>query len=149
VGYLAADPGIRLTQAVKHRTGRRLVEVQVRATLGEQLDLASAVPLARLNGTLRDRLNCLSRKPHAFAKDVDTWDALLRLALCAHNGIRPHVALRLPLAEPVKGRRYQRRTPAMARGLSDHLWSWREFLRLPVQHRELRSLPGILAAGSW
>lgn len=34
--------------------------------------LPYAVCLERLNGTLRDRLGCLTRKTHAFAKDVAT-----------------------------------------------------------------------------
>jgi IS1 family transposase len=126
---------VRLTQAVKHRRGRRLVQVEVRATIGEPAELPYAVCLERLNGTLRDRLGCLTRKTHAFAKDVATWDALLSAALFAHNWIRPHVALRRPLPEPVDGRRYERRSPAMALGLTDHLWTWEEFLRLPI-HRQ-------------
>ena len=32
------------------------------------------------------------------------------------------------------GRRYERRSPAMALGLTDHVWSWDEFLRLPVSN---------------
>src|SRR5262249_24227600 len=121
--------------AVKHRDGRRLECVEVRATIGAPADLPYAVCLERLNGTLRDRLGCLTRKTHAFAKDVATWDALTCVALFAHNWIRPHVALRRPLPEPVDGRRSERRSPGMALGLTDHLWSWEELLRLPVRHR--------------
>src|SRR5215472_749672 len=84
---------VRLTQAVKHRKGRRLARVEVRATIGEPAALPYAVHLERLDGTLRDRLGCLIRKTHAFAKDVALWDALLSLALFEHNWIRPHVAL--------------------------------------------------------
>jgi IS1 family transposase len=124
---------VRLTQAIKHRQGRRLARVEVRATIGEAAELPYAVCLERLNGTLRDRLGCLTRKTHAFAKDTATWDALFGLALFAHNWIRPHDALRRPLVEPIDGRRYERRTPAMALGLTDHLWTWEEFLRLPVR----------------
>jgi IS1 family transposase len=124
---------VRLTQAIKHRKGRRLARVEVRATIGEPAALPYAVHLERLNGTLRDRLGCLTRKTHAFAKDVATWDALFGVALFAHNWIRPHVALRRPLPEPRDGRRYERRTPAMALGLSDHPWTWEEFFCLPIR----------------
>lgn len=96
---------VRLTQAVKHRKGRRLARVEVRATIGAPAALPDTVHLERLNGTLRDRLGCLTRKAHAFAKDAATRDALLGAALFAHNGIRPHGALRRPLAEPAAGRR--------------------------------------------
>ena len=78
--------------------------------------------LERLNGTLRDRLNCLTRKTHGFAKEADTWGALFRLALFEHNWLRTHLALRVPLPEPHLGRRYERRSPAMALGLTDHVW---------------------------
>jgi hypothetical protein len=30
------------------------------------------------------------------------------------------------------GRRYRQQTPAMAIGLTDHVWSWEEFLSYPV-----------------
>ena len=125
----------RLTQAIKHRKGRRLERVEVRATIGEAAELPYAVHLERLNGVLRDRLGCLTRKTHAFAKAIATWDALFSVALFANNWIRSHIALRLPLAAPIDGRRYDRRTPAMALGLPDHLWSWEEFLRLPVRRQ--------------
>jgi hypothetical protein len=132
---LKPTEGIALTQAVKHRKGRRLQRVEVRATIGEAADQPYAVHLERLNGTLRDRLNCLTRKTHAFAKDVATWDALFSLTLFEHNWLRPHLALRRPLAEPIDGRRYGRRSPAMALALTDHVWAWEEFLRLPVEQR--------------
>ena len=125
--------GIRLTQAVKHRKGRRLDHVEVRATIGEAVEQPYAVHLERLNGTLRDRLNCLTRKTHAFAKEVATWDALYSLALFEQNWLRPHTALRVPLPEPDDGRLYFRRTPAMALNLADHPWSWQEFLTLRVR----------------
>src|SRR5262249_32843390 len=95
-----------LTQAIKHRQGRRLARVEVRATIGEPASLPYAVHLERLNGTLRDRLGCLTRKTHAFAKEIALWDALFSLTLFAHNWLRPHVALRLPLPQPVDRRRY-------------------------------------------
>ena len=119
---------VRLTQAIKHRKGRRLARVEVRATVGAPAELPYAVHIERLNGVLRDRLNCLTRKTHGFAKETETWDALFSLTLFEHNWLRPHIALRVRLAEPADGRRYDQRTPAMATGLTDHAWTWREFL---------------------
>jgi IS1 family transposase len=92
-----------LTQAVKHRRGRRLARVEVRATIGAPANLPYAVHVERLNGTLRDRLGCLTRKTHAFAKDIATWDASFSLALFAHNWIRPRLVLRRPLPEARDG----------------------------------------------
>jgi hypothetical protein len=129
---LRPTAGIRLTQAIKHRKGRRLDHVEVRATIGEGVDQPYAVHLERLNGILRDRLGCLTRKTHGFAKEVDTWDALLSLVLFEHNWLRPHLALRVPLPDPQNGRRYDQRTPAMALHLTDHPWTWQEFFRFRV-----------------
>ncbi len=114
---------VRLTQAIKHRKGRRLVAVEVQATIGPPAALPYAVYLERLNGSLRDRLGCLTRKTHAFANTVATWDALFHLALFTHNWLRPHRALRRPLAVPTNGRCYEQCSPAMALGLTDHLWT--------------------------
>jgi hypothetical protein len=129
---LVRTVGVALTQAVKHRRGRRLARVEVRATIGELIDPPYPVHLERLNGVLRDRLACLTRRTHAFAKRATTWDALVGLALFEHNWLRPHPALRQAVARPIAGPRYQRRTPAMAIGLTDHVWSFAEFLTHPL-----------------
>jgi hypothetical protein len=114
-------------QTVKHRDEHgHLVSVEIRAALGTSLEPASTVHVERLNGTLRDRLNALTRKTHAFAKRDDTWDALVGLQLFDHNFHRAHLALRQPFEEGI--RRYRQRSPAMALGLTDHLWSFQELL---------------------
>ena len=67
-----------------------MVRVEVRPVLGEAVDGPYPVHEERLNGMLRDRLNALTRKTHAFAKTVETWDALVILCLsitgCGHIG---------------------------------------------------------------
>jgi hypothetical protein len=131
---LRPTPGTGLVQAVKHRRGRRLERLEVRVVQGDPMDCPYTVHVERLNGVLRDRLACVTRKTHAFAKASRTWDAALTLALVEHNWVRAHPALRqpLPAPDPITGRRYQRRTPAMTIGLADHCWTWQEFLTHPV-----------------
>ena len=131
---LHRTPGVRLTQAIKRRRGRRLARVEVQATIGAMAEQPYAVHIERLNGVLRDRLACLTRKTHAFAKRPVTWDAAVGLALFEHNWLRFHPALRQPLAQSIQGRRYHRRTPAMALGLTDRRWACVEFLTHPVPH---------------
>jgi len=126
--------GVALTQAVKHRQGRRLVRLEVRAMIGAVAAQPYTVHVERQNGVLRDRLACLTRKTHAFAKAVATWTARFSLALFEHNWVRPHLALRVPLVPPDADRRYDQRTPAMALGLAGHAWSLSEFLTYPVYH---------------
>jgi hypothetical protein len=131
---LVRTPGVGLTQVVKHRKGRRVVKVEVRHRFGPAPKCPHTVRQERLNGVLRDRLACLTRKTHAFAKRCETWDAAVGLALFEHNWMRPHPALRQKLTNLTDARRYVRRSPAMAIGLSDHVWSWTEFLTRSVCH---------------
>ncbi len=124
---------VTLTQTVKHRDEHgRLLSVEIRAALGTGIESAGTVHVERLNGALRDRLNALTRKTHAFAKRDATWDALVGLQLFDHNFHRAHRALRLPLEDGVH--RYRQRSPAMALGLTDHLWSFQDLLtsRVPI-----------------
>jgi hypothetical protein len=124
---------VTLTQTVKHRDEHgHLLSVEIRAALGLSVGPAGTVHVERLNGALRDRLNALTRKTHAFAKRDVTWDALIGLQLFDHNFQRAHRSLRLLLGEGIH--RYQHRSPAMALGLTDHLWSLQDLLtsRIPI-----------------
>jgi hypothetical protein len=127
--------GLSLTQTIKHRDERgRLLEVERRTTIGTaaaavQQPCSSrcrCISSGSMGWVFRDRLAALTRKTHAFAKTAQTWDALFGLSIFEHNWLRNHPALRGP--SPTAGRRYERRTPAMEVGLTDHRWSWREFL---------------------
>jgi len=124
---------VTLTQTVKHRDEHgRLLSVEIRAALGALMGPVGTVHVERLNGCLRDRLNALTRKTHAFTKRDATWDALVTLQLFDHHFHRPQRALRLPFEDGVH--RYRQRSPAMALGLTDHLWSFQELLtsRVPI-----------------
>ena len=124
--------GVSLTQTIKRRDIHgRLLGVETRATFGTPVAQPALVHVERRTGTCRDRLNALTRQTHAFAKTVPTWDALLDLHVFEQNWLHQHPALRLPVA--AAGRVYDQRTPAMALGLSDHVWAWREFLTTPTR----------------
>jgi hypothetical protein len=126
---------LALTQRIKHRDPHgRLLSIEVKATIGTLVEPPGTTRVERLNGVLRDRLNALTRKTHAFAKTADTWDALLGLAISEHNWLRPHPALRRPIVGPTRSqdRRFERRTPAMALGLADRPWTWLDLLRMPA-----------------
>lgn len=130
---LVVPESVTLMQTVKHRDEHgRLLSVEIRAALGMAREPAGTIHVERLNGALRDRLNALTRKTHAFAKRDDTWDALVGLQLFDHNFHRAHRALRLPLADGMH--RYHHRSPAMALGLTDHRWSFQALLttRIPI-----------------
>ena len=129
---LRLPEAMQLTQTIKHRNEQgRVLSIEVRTVFGTPIVPAGTMHVERLNGALRDRLNALTRKTHAFAKCDATWDALLLLQCFEHNWMRPHPALHVPSTD--SARRYQRRSPAMALGLTDHVWSWQEFLTTPVR----------------
>ena len=93
---------------------RRVVEVTVQHRFGVMPEQPHTVHVERLNGVLRDWLNCLTRKTHGFAKRDQTWWALVSLCLFEHNWLKEHVALRQEAAGLPNGRCYLRRSPAMA-----------------------------------
>jgi len=133
---LVPTPGVGLTQVVKQRRRGRVVGVEVRPVRGEPVTFPYRVHEERLNGVLRDRWNALTRRTHAFAKETPTWDGLVTVCLLEHNGLRPHPALRKPAESLPNGQRYRRRTPAMVISLTDHVWSWEEFLTLKHYHHQ-------------
>lgn len=115
---------VRLTQTVKHRDAQgHLRSITVVAALGSLAEQPGTQHVERLNGSMRDQVNALTRKTPAFAKRDATWDALVGLALFTHNWLRPHPAGRSHVP---------RSSPAMALGLTDHVWSWIEFLTTPL-----------------
>jgi len=124
----APTPGVGLTQVVKTRKRNRLEKVEVRHLLGPKPSCPYTVRVERKNGVLRDHLACLTRKTHAFAKREATWLALVELSVFEDNWLRAHPALQERAADLPDGRVYRRRSPAMAVGLTDHIWGWAEFL---------------------
>jgi hypothetical protein len=131
---MVPTPGVGLTQAVKKRRWGRVIGIKVRTVLGKSPECPYVVCVERLNGVLRDRVNALTRKTHAFARDARTWDALVTVCLFEHGWLRAHSALR-ERAEGLPGhRKYRQRSPAMAIGLTKHIWNWEEFLTSRANH---------------
>lgn len=141
---------------VKQRENGRVVEVTTRIVYGstEQVDAAlQASPVSRTintygvernNLTVRQHSRRMSRKVNAFSKDPDYLEHQLTLAFAYYHFVAPHRGLRqrLPHALPTKGRKGSYRkwklvTPAMAAGLTDHVWTIDELrsFRVPPQSR--------------
>ena len=77
----------------------------------------------RFNLTLRCSLCSLVRRTLAAAKLKGELEGQMFLFQVFYNFIRPHMSLTLG-----KGRGKQKRTPAIAAGLTDHIWDWEEVL---------------------
>lgn len=131
---LEIAPGLQLGQVIKRHSGRRLVEVVrhvirgtgegIRAVLqatGTGTDIHTAY-IERINATFRDCWAGLTRKSRRLAKTMDWAVAGMWLVGTSYNFCTPHDSLRVAVAE--KGsRRWGERTPAMAAGLTAHIWT--------------------------
>ena len=86
----------------------------------------------RQNRTDRNRNARKARKSYCFSKDWSVHQAVTYFTMYSDNFCWPVRTLR------VKGEAgaWQRRTPAMAAGLADHVWSLSEWLTLPAVHRK-------------
>lgn len=90
--------------------------------------------LERLNLTLRHALAPLVRKSGSFCKDRTQMRRRVMLFQAFYNFARPHMSLRVPLPEQelhasgLIQPKWRHRTPGMAAGLTDHVWTFRELL---------------------
>jgi hypothetical protein len=79
----------------------------------------------------------------SFSKDLTWLEKHLWLSLAYYHFVLPHESLRrlLPQPHPTRGsgssKKWQPVTPAMAAGLTDHLWTMEELLsyRVPPDFR--------------
>lgn len=135
-------PVVRIPQAlvyaqiVKHRQGRRVQQVEVRPIFGKGklaqvvADLgwtkANTSAIERFNRTDRMRNARKGRKTLRFSRRADRHDALSWIGAVRYNFHHPHRSLR----QPTQQGRWQQRSPAMAAGIADHLYSSLELMRL-------------------
>ena len=127
----------------KKRQGR-LQELVSRVRCGskrlEHLGLSISTSLIeRLNLTLRHALAPLVRKSWSFCKDRTHMRRRVVLLQAFDNFARPPLSLRMPLPEQeshVLGGlqpKWCHRTPGMAAGLTDHVWTFRELLTVKFE----------------
>lgn len=149
-------PGLIYAQVVKVRKKGRVVGMHAKLIFGNWATLSAQITASPVSHTLntsfveRDNLTQrqtnrrLTRRTNAFSKELSWFEKQLWLSLAYYHLVLPHTSLRQELAvqEPTRGtgspKRWQARTPAMAAGLTDHIWSTTELLsyRVPVQFRE-------------
>ena len=86
--------------------------------------------IERFNGTIRERLATLSRKCRHAAHRLPTLETGMYLVGSTYNFCCAHQALEQRTGPEARGR--QRQSPAMASGLTDHLWSMQELLQYHV-----------------
>lgn len=141
--YTVLPPEVAYATVHKHRENNRVVRVSTRVVFGTLAAvvlalLASAVSwvvntsfVERHNGTDRNRCSRKTRKTYGFSKNWDVHVAATRFSHFSYNFCWSVRTLR------VRGEdgRWQERTPAMAAGLTDHVWTLREWLAYPAVQR--------------
>jgi hypothetical protein len=141
-------PSLLYAQVVKSYRRRRIVGVKHRVVFGAAETIESILAkggwtintsfIERLNLDFRQHVAAIGRRVNTLCKHEAGLRQQLALFQVYHNFVLPHASLRLPLpelaaiAETGAIKRWQPRTPAMAAGLSDHVWSLREVLMFRV-----------------
>jgi IS1 family transposase len=131
-------PQLCIATVIKRTEKKRVVEVTRRMTLGvlsqaSQLLQASQGGTAlntafieRLNGTMRERLAALTRKCRHATRRLEALSSGMYLIGCTYNLCWPHHELSKAMHMGFAC------TPAMASGLTTHIWSMGEVLSYKV-----------------
>lgn len=137
--YQVAPEGLHYAVVHKTREKGRVVEVAVRVVFGLMAAVMAAVAASRVskaintafierqNGTDRGRNARKRRKTYCFSKDWAVHEAMTDFTLYSYNFCWAVRTLR----EKIEGG-WRARSPAMAAGLADHVWSMREWLSFPA-----------------
>lgn len=131
-------PGcVWLAQVIKKHSGRKLVDVVRRVLWGtakrieEQLHETKTGKqintsyIERLNATFRAAMATLTRRGRSLAHQDERLEKGMYLTGCVYNFCSEHRSLRL---QQQSGKKWLLRTPAMAAGWSNHVWSIHELL---------------------
>ena len=135
---LKPPPGLwaGIVSKLRDATGN-LVRVKRRRLFGRLKDIRRAIEqlglgyeintahIERINGTMRTQQTRLARRTRNVSR-TDTWlEWALSLWRDWYHWVRPHGSL-------------AGRTPAMAMGLTDHVWNVLEYIRYPVHVGEFQ-----------
>jgi IS1 family transposase len=144
------DPSLIYGQVKKSYRRRRLVRVTQVMRLGTQAALTATLQglgfsgrlntafIERVNLTIRHGIAALARRTWATAQQSPHLLAHLEWWRAYYHFVRPHHSLRVALVQPqerggkLAAQRYRQRTPAMAAGRTNRVWTAREVLSCPL-----------------
>ena len=134
-------PRLYIATVIKRTAKRRVTEVIRRMSYGQWRKAKRLIKaskggkkvntsfIERFNGTIRERFAPVTRKCRYAAAKITTVHTGMYLIGCAYNFCSPHDELS---KSKTKGGFGFSCTPAMASGLTDHVWSVRELLTYKV-----------------
>jgi IS1 family transposase len=135
--------GLQYATVHKTREKNRVVRVEQRVVYGTATAVLAALAVSlvstavntvfveRENGTDRNRNARKVRKSYCFSKDWEVHEAVSYFTLYSYNFCWPVRTLR----QGSRRQGYRQRTPAMAAGLTDHIWTLKEWLSRPAVQR--------------
>jgi IS1 family transposase len=135
--------GLKYATVHKERKNGRVVRVTTRVVFGTLAAVLAALAQSRVskvvntvfierhNGSDRNRNRRKVRKTCCFSKDWQVHEAMTYFTMSSYNFCWPVRTLRVKAGK--KG--YRQRTPAMAAGLTDHIWTIREWATYPEVKR--------------
>jgi IS1 family transposase len=137
-------PALQYAVVHKERENGRVVRVTPRVVFGTLVAVLAALAaslvstvvntvfIERQNGSDRNRNRRKVRKTCCFSKDWGVHEAMTYFTLYSYNFCWPVRTLREEVAEG----RYRQRTPALAAGLTDHIWTIKEWATFPGVSRK-------------
>jgi len=136
-------PHLNLVQVVKSRAGssqpiERRIVAGTPAAVAELVETSqgrggiNTAFIERLNATFRQRLASLARRSRHLVRDAAPLTASMYLVGCLYNFCDPHQSLRVKLWLTERRYRWVARTPALAAGLTDHIWTPAELFNFKV-----------------
>jgi IS1 family transposase len=138
-----APPGLNYATVEKTREKGRVVEIVTRVVFGTMTAivafLAKSKASWRINTSFLERQNATDRhhnarkvrKTYTFSKDWRVHESMTYFTMYSYNFCWPVRTL----AERDDHGRVRKRTPAMAAGLADHVWTMREWITMPAVQR--------------
>jgi len=136
--------GMNYATVEKRREKGRVVEIVTRVIFGTMAAVEAALARSnasrRINTSFVERQNATDRhhnarkvrKTYTFSKDWGVHEAMTYFTVYSYNFCWSVRTLR----EPVGEGHWRQRTPAMAAGLTDHVWTLREWITMSgVQRR--------------
>jgi IS1 family transposase len=133
---------LKYAQVCKQREKGRVIDVIQRVVFGSMDEILSLLEadgqgvintayVERMNLTIRNCLARFIRRTMNESKTLKMHSRTLDFFQAWYNFVKPHDSLRIP----IKGdgnRKWEKRTPAIAEGLTDHVWSLEELLLFKV-----------------